>query len=61
MTHRLGAMAEKDIAAGKDPGRKGAYVGLTVLNKRGARHFNGVVRCVEEALDIPLRRKKPTT
>ncbi len=61
MTHRLGAMAEKEIEAGRDPGKKGAYVGLTVLNGRGERHFNGVVRCVEGALDIPLKRKKPTT
>lgn len=60
-THRLGAMAEADRAKGKDPGRKGNYVGLTVLNKRGERHFNGTVRCVEEALTIPLGWKKPRT
>lgn len=35
------------------------YEGLTVLNGKGDRHFNGVVRTVEEALEIPLRWKKP--
>lgn len=31
------------------------YAGLTT-----AKHFNGVVRCLPDKLDIPLRRKKPT-
>lgn len=35
------------------------YAGLTVLNNRGDRHFNGVVRTVPEALKIPLRWRKP--
>ncbi len=35
------------------------YAGLTVLNSRGDRHFNGVVRTVPEALEIPLRWRKP--
>jgi protein gp37 len=35
------------------------YAGLTVLNRKGDRHFNGVVRCVEEALPIPLKWRKP--
>lgn len=47
MTHRLEAMGQEK------------YAGLTVLNKRGDRHFNGVVRCVEGALQIPLRWRKP--
>lgn len=34
------------------------YKGLTVLNKRGERHFNGQVRCVPEVLDAPLGWKK---
>ena len=59
ITHRLGAMAEADRADGRDPGRKAAYEGLTVLNRKGERHFNGVVRCVEEALPIPLKWRKP--
>lgn len=64
MTHRLGAMAEADIANGRDPGAKKKYIGLTVLNNRGDRHFNGKVVCDEEpggALTIPLRWKKPRT
>ena len=32
------------------------YTGLTT-----AKHFNGVVRCLPHKLDIPLKRKKPTT
>lgn len=49
-THRLANM-----------GQYAKYGGLTVLNGKGERHFNGVVRTHEDALDIPLRRKKPTT
>ena len=48
LTHRLAAM-----------GQTAKYGGLTVLNKAGDRHFNGKVRCHEDALDIPLRWKKP--
>lgn len=47
LTHRLEAMGQSK------------YAGLTVLNKRGDRHFNGVVRTDEEALTIPLRWRKP--
>lgn len=36
------------------------YAGLTVLNNRGDRHFNGKVRWVPEAFDVPKRRRKPT-
>lgn len=49
MTHRLEKMGNKK------------YAGLTVLNPKGDRHFNGVVRCHEDALTIPLKHKKPTT
>jgi len=47
MSHRLENMGQKK------------YEGLTSVNQRGDRHFNGVVRCVEEDLLIPLRWKKP--
>lgn len=47
MTHRLENMSQEK------------YAGLTVLNPRGERHFNGVVRCHDDALDIPLRWRKP--
>jgi protein gp37 len=50
MTHRLSGM-----------GQEKKYGGLTVLNPKGDRHFNGVVRCHDDALDIPLKVKKPTT
>jgi protein gp37 len=60
MTHRLGSMALADIDKGKDPGKKGDYVALTVKNSRGVRHFNGQVRTIDSALSVPLRRKTPT-
>jgi len=47
-SHRLEAM-------GQDK-----YAGLTVLNPKGDRHFNGVVKCHEDALEIPYKRKTPT-
>jgi protein gp37 len=37
------------------------YRGLTVLNAKGERHFNGVVRTDEAALTIPLKWRKPRT
>ena len=36
-----------------------AYVGLTVLNGRGDRHFNGVVKSHPDRLDMPRRWRKP--
>lgn len=47
MTHRLGEMGQSK------------YAGLTVLNPKGDRHFNGTVKCHEDALDIPLSWRKP--
>jgi protein gp37 len=47
MSHRLEGMGQSK------------YAGLTVLNKRGERHFGGVVRCDESALEVPLRWRKP--
>ena len=41
-------------------GQAAKYGGLTVLNPRGDRHFNGQVRCHEDALQVPLKRRKPT-
>jgi len=35
------------------------YKGLTVINAKGDRHFNGVVRCLRERLEDPLHWKKP--
>ncbi|MEM9790854.1 MAG: DUF5131 family protein, partial [Planctomycetota bacterium] len=49
-SHRLGSIAKT----------RAKYGGLTVLNDRGDRHFNGTVRTHEDALSLPLRRKKPT-
>jgi protein gp37 len=35
------------------------YAGLTVLNGKGDRHFNGTVRCHEDVLGRPLTWRKP--
>ena len=51
--------AETTDVAGRVSDRLTGYAGLTVLNNRGDRHFNGVVRTVPEALDKPLRWRKP--
>lgn len=47
MTYRLEMMGQEK------------YTGLTVLNPRGERHFNGVVKCHDDELMTPLRWKKP--
>ena len=39
--------------------RHEGYAGLTVLNDKGDRHFNGVVRCLPERLSDPLHWRKP--
>lgn len=49
MTHRLAGMGQTE-----------KYGGLTVLNNKGDRHCNGVIKCHEDVLSIPLKRKKPT-
>ena len=35
------------------------YKGLTSLNAKGDRHFNGRVNLIEKAIHLPLRWKKP--
>jgi len=47
MSHRLAAMHQPD------------YVGLTSLNGKGERHFNGTVRSLPHKLDTPLKWKNP--
>lgn len=47
MTHRLEAMGQSK------------YAGLTVLNPKGDRHFNGVVRTHHDALAVPTQWRKP--
>ncbi len=37
----------------------GEYAGLTAVNRRGDRHFNGVLRCHEDRLDVPRRWRAP--
>jgi protein gp37 len=36
-----------------------AYEGLTSVNRRGDRHFNGVLRCHDDRLDIPRKWREP--
>ena len=59
MARRLGFMAEADLAAGRDPGQKRKYIGITNKNSAGRIMFNGRVNLDPVALDEPLRWKKP--
>lgn len=43
----------------KEVGVGEKYHGLTALNGKGERHFNGVVRCHEDVLEKPLHWRKP--
>ena len=76
MSARLANMADADAVrqaadlpadAVPDVGRKGEYrhvVRWSEQNEPGSialPQWNGQVRCIDEALDEPLRRKKPTT
>ena len=36
-----------------------AYAGLTSCNRRGERHFNGVIRCHDDRLDGPRSWREP--
>lgn len=54
-SHRNGMMAEKR----GDAKTAAKYAGLTVLNAKGDRHFNGIVRTHEDALAVPFGWKKP--
>lgn len=59
MARRLEAMALADLAAGRDPGQKRKYIGITNKNKAGRVMFNGKVNLDETAIDDPLRWKRP--
>lgn len=56
LTYRIGAI--RSGAQGLAEARA-KYADLTVLNKRGDRHFNGQVRCHKDVLDKPLWWKTP--
>ena len=47
MTYRLEMMGQQK------------YTGLTVVNPKGDRHFNGVVKCHEGELSAPFKFRKP--
>ena len=57
MAKRLQAMAKADIAAGRNPGQKRMY--LNVINERG--QWSGEIGFSEEAISIPLKRRKAET
>jgi protein gp37 len=61
MSLRIEAMAEKDIADGKDPGRKAKYMGIANRNGKGVAAFNGKINLDYEALNEPLRWTRPRT
>jgi len=35
------------------------YAGITMRNGRGERHFNGIVKCHRDRLDLPRRWRRP--
>jgi protein gp37 len=55
MAHRLAAMARADVAAGRNPGKKAAY--LHVINARG--RWNGDVFLDDSAVTAPLSWRTP--
>ncbi len=57
-SYRNWAMAQSLPAEKR--GRLAYYDCLTEKNENGGINWTGVVRFVEEALDVPLKRKKPT-
>lgn len=59
MAIRLEAMANADIAAGKDPGSKGKYIGIATKNGRGVPIFNGTINLDIAELQRPYTWKKP--
>lgn len=59
MARRLDFMAQADIAAGRDPGRKRKYIGITNKNKAGRIMFNGKVNLDRAALSEPFYWSKP--
>lgn len=59
MSLRLEAMAQADIAAGKDPGGKKKYIGIATKNNKGIAAFNGRINLDEDALMEPYRWRKP--
>lgn len=59
MARRLEAMAHADIAAGRDPGRKRKYIGITNKNKAGRIMFNGKVNLDYAALTEPFSWRTP--
>lgn len=59
MSLRLEAMAQADIAAGKDPGGKKKYIGIATKNNKGIAAFNGRINLDEDALAEPYRWRKP--
>lgn len=59
MTRRLEGAAIGAIGNGALRRAASLYLGLTVLNKKLDRHFNGTVRCLPERLTDPLHWRKP--
>lgn len=59
MSLRLEAMAERDIADGRDPGGKAKYIGIATKNGKGVAVFNGKINLDMNALHEPISWKKP--
>lgn len=56
MSYRLACMANADIKAGHDPGRKRYYLDVIDMD---TKRWNGKIALVPEALEDPLRWRKP--
>lgn len=59
MALRLEAMAQSDIAAGKNQGAKEKYIGVATRTGNGKAAFNGKINFDHSALDEPYTWKKP--
>ncbi len=59
MALRLQRMAEADLVAGRDPGGKRKYMGVSTRTPSGRVAFNGTINLDYDALDEPLTWKKP--
>lgn len=56
MSYRLACMARADIKAGRDPGRKRYYLDVVDMS---TGKWNGKIVLIPEALEDPLRWRKP--
>jgi protein gp37 len=54
-----GGKSEMPESLGCDRRVQPNYEGVTSVNAKGNRHFNGKINLIEKAIDLPLRWRKP--